>query len=153
MRGTLKFLVALVVSLVAMLVFRALFFTVYSVGGPGLEPAFETGDRVLVNRWSYGLRTGGEGLFSYDRLCRQSVEKGDYVAFDDSLGRVFIGRCTALPGDTAATADGHRLLLPSRENCAPADYYYLQPGGVVEEQRIIGRAVTTLFNPETLQFP
>ena len=61
MRSTLKFLIVLAVSLLVMLVFRALAFTVYAVGGKALEPDFKAGDRVLVNRWSYGLRTGAAG--------------------------------------------------------------------------------------------
>ena len=83
MRNTLKFLLVLAVSLLLMMAFRALAFTVYKVEGSGLEPEFSAGDRVLVNRWSYGLRTGGGGPFSYGRLCRQPVERGDLVAYED----------------------------------------------------------------------
>ena len=59
MRSTLKFLLALVVAFAAMLTFRALVFTIYTVPDASVEPTFKAGDRVMVNRWSYGLRTNG----------------------------------------------------------------------------------------------
>ena len=86
MRSLLKFLGALFIALLAMLAFRAIAFTIYTVPGEGLEPAFLRGDRVMVNRWSYGLRTGGEGLFAYGRILRQPVKRGDLVAVNDSTG-------------------------------------------------------------------
>lgn len=146
MRSTLKFLLALAVSLLVMLVFRALAFSIYSVNGTGLEPAFKTGDRVVVNRWSYGLRTGGGGLFSYGRLCWQSPEKGDYVAFEDSVGRVLVARCTALPGDTVTMPDKSRAVMPGKANCDAHDFYYMEQVGMVTEEYIIGRVVMVLYN-------
>ena len=101
MRNTLKFLLALGVAFVVMLAFRGLVMTICTIDGDGLAPHFIAGDRVVVNRWSYGLRTGKNGgLFDYGRICRQDVSKGDCIAFEDSLGRVLICRCSALPGDT-----------------------------------------------------
>ena len=99
MRGSFKFLLALAMAFVAMLAFRALVMTVCTVDGKGLEPVFQAGDHVVVNRWSYGLRTGEKGsLFDYGRICRQEINKGDFIAFEDSLGKMLICRCTALPG-------------------------------------------------------
>ncbi len=148
MRSTLKFLVALLVAFVVMLLFRALFFTVYSVNGSGLEPKFTAGDRVVVNRWSYGLRTGGGGLFSYGRLCWQPVCKGEYVAVEDTLGHVLIGRCAALPGDTVTLGGRSKVVLPSKTNCADRDCYYFDRLGIISEEFIIGRVVMVLYNHE-----
>jgi signal peptidase I len=145
MRGTLKFLLALAASILAMLAFRALVFTVYTVDGSALEPAFEAGDRVVVNRWSYGLRTGGSGLFSYGRICPQSPRKGEFLAVEDSLGRVLVGRCMALPGDTVSQ-DSLRSVLPSKVNCAAYDCYLLEHVGVVSEERILGRVFLLLYH-------
>lgn len=149
MRNNLKFLLALVASLVVMLLFRALFLTVYTVSGNGLEPAFKNGDRVIVNRWSYGLRTGGEGLFSYGRLCRQLPSKGDYVAIEDSLGTMIISRCMALPGDTVTIADKGRVVMSSKAQCAAHDCYYLEHVGIVVEEIIVGRVVMVLYNHQS----
>lgn len=157
MRSTLKFLLVLAGALLAMLLFRALAFTTYTVSGPGLEPVFQAGDRVLVNRWSYGLRTGADGsLFSYGRICRQPVTKGDYVAFEDSVGRVLLCQCTAVPGDTVSYK-GRRQVVPGLFNCSRQDYYWLRSLnphnpvdsrqlGFIPESSIIGRACLIIFS-------
>ncbi|MBR0048759.1 MAG: signal peptidase I [Prevotella sp.] len=136
-----KFLLALLVAFVMMLVFRALVFTIYYVEDSSLKPAFIGGDHVMVNRWSYGLRTGDNKLFPYGRICRQQPKRGDYIAFDDSLGHVFISKCTALPGDTVGT-----FIVPSTKGCYDADYYLTERYGFVSESRIIGRACIILYS-------
>ena len=114
MRSSLKFLIALAIAFVVMLAFRTLVMTVCTVDGEGLEPVFQAGDRVVVNRWSYGLRTGEKGsLFDYGRICRQEIKKGDFIAFEDSLGKMLICRCAALPGDTILDK-----IVPGLVNCA-----------------------------------
>lgn len=121
MRSALKFVMALIVTILLMLAFRALVFTVYTVSGSGLEPCFINGDRVLVNRWSYGLRTGGGPYFRYTRWMSSPVERGDLVAFncpsDSSVPftslPVSACYCTGVPGDTV-TADGVSLIVPGR---------------------------------------
>lgn len=113
-----------------MLVLRALAFTVYTVSDDALEPCFVSGDRVLVNRWSYGLRTGGGPLFSYVRWMARPLRRGDLVAYNcpiDSGERiaarpVFFGYCMAVPGDTVRLKNA-RLIVPGRELnvCVTAD--------------------------------
>jgi signal peptidase I len=146
MRSTLKFLIVLAVSLLVMLVFRALAFTVYAVGGKALEPDFKAGDRVLVNRWSYGLRTGGGGLFDYGRICRQMPAVGDFVAFEDTTGGVMIGQCRALPGDTVSLQGKGRVVIPGVSRCDRHDCYFIDHGGIVAEEQIIGRVVAVLYS-------
>ncbi len=160
----LSFLISFVVAAVLMLLFRALVFTVYSLPGSGLEPQFEAGDRVLVNRWSYGLRIGGNSLLGYNRLWRQPVERGDLVVINDPSDtlasvddrRILIVRCTAVPGDTVSN-NGLTLVVPGRAVCADGDYYwmtslnaYSKPDsrhfGLVREDHIIGRASLILYN-------
>jgi len=161
-----RFLLALAVSLVLMLFVRATCFTIYTVDGTALEPTLLEGDRLMVSRWSYGLRTGGQGsLFAYGRLCRLRVSKGDIVAFDDprpategGTGGVLIGRCTAGPGDTVSRDDGQSLVVPSEADCAECDYYWIEslnPDsmtvdsrllGPISEELIIGRAFTVIYS-------
>jgi len=142
-----------------MLVFRALVLTIYTVEGNALSPLLHDGDRVLVNRWSYGLRVGGEGsLFSYGRIGRQPVSVGDIVAFNNpgNTDEVLIGRCKAVPGDTV-THNSQTFVVPGRRDCADADYYWMEaPGnnasdstqhmGIVSEQHIIGRVTTIVYS-------
>ena len=156
MRGTVKFLLALAVAFVVMLAFRGLVMTVCTIEGEGLAPQFMAGDRVVVNRWSYGLRTGKKGgLFDYGRICHQKVKKGDFIAFEDSLGQMLICRCTALPGDTLG-----QLIVPGLDNCADQDYYWVEAVsrnnalssrelGFIPEDRIIGRVCLVLYSRDT----
>lgn len=145
MRSTLKFLAALVVAFLVMLMFRALVFTIYTVSGSQFEPKFKAGDRVMVNRWSYGLRTGDGRLFSYGRLGQQPVSKNHWVVVDDSLGRTLMGRCMALPGDTVSWQE-RKLILPSKAACAHHDYYLIDGIGFVREEQIIGRVALVVYN-------
>jgi len=146
MRGTVKFLIAIAVAILLMVLFRAVAFTVATIEGDGLEPTFEAGDRVLISRWSYGLRTGGT-IFSYGRIGGDGVGRGDIVAFD-SEGQLLIARCDALPGDTIAGD----YVVPSLESCADADYYVMQALGtdslrmLIQEQQVIGRVCLIVYH-------
>lgn len=159
MRKITKFLLALVVAFVLMFCFRALAFTTYSINGKGLQPLLVEGDRVLVNRWSYGLRVGcTNGLFNYGRIWRRPIERGDIVAFENpqNTNEVLICRCTALPGDTVSH-QGETLVVPGRVNCAKDDFYWMEAVsmqnttdshllGFIAEELIIGRVMLVLFS-------
>ena len=161
MRGLVKFIIALAVSLLLMIAFRALVITIYTVEGDGFAPVLDAGDHILVNRWSYGLRAGSNGgLFSYGRIGRQDFERGDIVAYEDPSDsthtRVLFGKLSALPGDTIRYR-GELELVPSLTNCADADYFWLQALsdnnpidsrylGFISEQYIIGRAFLVIYS-------
>lgn len=168
MRGLLRLAVALAAGAIVLMAFRALALTVYTVDGEGLQPLFLQGDRILVNRWSYGLRAGyddGGGLFGYGRLCHSQVRRGDVVAFDnpsDSLLGVFVCQCVAIPGDTISYK-GRSLVLPGVYSCADEDYYWMKSlnganpfdsslFGPLPESRIIGRVCIVLYNHDDRQW-
>ena len=121
MKFALKFVMALIVTTLLMLAFRALVFTVYTVRGTALEPCLVDGDRVLVNRWSYGLRAGGYGPFGYARWIGSPVERGDLVVFNNPADtarhiprrKTMAYYCTAVPGDTVR-AGGALLTVPGK---------------------------------------
>ncbi len=164
----LRWLAAFAAAALGMLLFRATVATLCVVGGTALEPQLLPGDRVVVNRWSYGLRTGSrDGLFGYGRLGRQPIAKGDIVAMDSPLKGVtgiFLCRCTALPGDTVR-AGGDLLVVPGRKaTCADEDYYWVEAVaggahmgsrqfGFVPESSIIGRACLVLFSHDDSKPP
>ncbi len=164
MLKTRRFLLALAAAMLLMLCFRAVVFTICTVEGDGLEPLLIKGDRVLVNRWSYGLRVGGKnGVFGYTRLGRSAVERGDIVAFDHPAGggEMLICRCKALPGDTVQM-NGEPLVVPGRVNCADADYYWMEAIGsnnttdsrtlgLIAEHLIIGRVTTIVYSHDPNQ--
>ena len=147
-------------------VFRAVAFTVYTIDGQGLDPVFAEGDRVLVNRWSYGLRIGSDNsIFGYGRLCSQPVRKGDIVAFNDPRknhrSQVLICRCKAVPGDTVQV-NGQTMVVPGKKDCADADYYWMEAIGngnptdsrqlgFVSEKYIIGRVCSIIYSHDPKQ--
>lgn len=147
-----------------MLAARILVVSIHHVNGNGLEPLYKSGDCLLINRCSYGLRIEGNGLLPYSRLMRQPVEKGDIVAFsapDGSIEGLMIARCTAVPGDTIRMQNGS-LLVPGLVNCAKSDHYWLEAVnqqnpvdsrhlGFIPERNIIGRVVTVLYNRKNIR--
>lgn len=160
MRQFLRFLLAFIVAAIGLMAFRCLVFSVYTVKGDMLEPMFKKGDRILVNRWSYGLRTGfDEGIFGYSRICYSPVRKGDIVAFDyptDSLDGIFVSRCTAIPGDTIENGND-LLVIPGKATCNPENMYWLESVnkagyadsktfGPIAESHIIGKVLMVVYN-------
>lgn len=121
MRGALKFVLTLVVMVCIMQAVRTLFFTIYTVEGDALEPLFVSGDRVLVNKWSYGLRTIGFRSSEYTRWMSSQPERGDLVAFNVPMNTdkpitsypVYVCFCTGIPGDTVRIGNS-LMTVPGR---------------------------------------
>lgn len=121
MRNSIKFILAIVAAAAIMLLFRSVAFTIYTVPRSGIKPWLVDGDRVLVNRWSYGLRTGGENSFPYSRWFRKPVGKGELVAFNYPLDTlhavgsrpVHAAFCMAGPGDTVMI--DRRAIIPPKK--------------------------------------
>jgi signal peptidase I len=159
MANWLKYVIAFASAFALMLAVRSLAVSIHGVTGDALAPLYQHGDRLLINRCSYGLRIEGNALLPYSRLMRQPVEHGDIVAFTipgSADTDILIARCTAVPGDTIRTTSG-MLTVPGVKTCAKADYYWLEslnsnnPAdsrhlGFIPESCIIGRVVTVLFN-------
>ena len=166
MANWLKYVIAFASAFVLMLAFRTLAFSIHDVTGDGLEPVYKRGDRLLINRCSYGLRIEGNGLLPYSRLMRQPVGRGDIVAFEissDSIEGLMIARCKAVPGDTVRTNSG-LTTVPGVKTCATTDYYWLEALnkqnpidsrhlGFIPESNIIGRVVTVLYNRTNTLLP
>ena len=164
MSNWLKYVIAFASAFAMMLLIRTLAFSIHGVMGEGLAPLYKSGDRLLINRCSYGLRIEGNGILPYSRLMRSPVQRGDIVAFTspcDSVTGVFIARCKAIPGDTISTQEGP-LLVPGLETCAKTDYYWLEsinpnnPAdsrhiGLIQESHIIGEVISVLYNRKNIR--
>lgn len=160
----LKYVIALVSAFALMLTIRTLALSVHGVTGDGLEPLYKHGDRLLINRCSYGMRIEGNRLLPYSRLMRQPVERGDIVAFiapDSISDGLMIARCKAVPGDTIRTNKG-TITVPGLTTCAKTDYYWLEALnkenpvdsrhlGFIPESQIIGKVVTVLYNRKNIR--
>lgn len=77
---------ALVIAVVLVFLIRQFLFSPFIVDGPSMQPNFETGERLIVNKIIYVIR---------------EPEFGEVVVFDvPEQGRKFIKRVIGVPGDT-----------------------------------------------------
>jgi len=162
----LKYVIALVSAFALMLAFRTLALSIHGVTGDGLAPLYQNGDRLLINRCSYGMRVKGSQLLPYSRLMRQPVKRGDIVAFlapDNQSDGLMIARCIAIPGDTIPTNKGV-IMVPGVTTCDKIDYYWLEalnpdnPAdsrhlGLIPESHIVGRVVSVLYHRKNTMLP
>lgn len=101
---------ALVVAGIVVLLVKTFAFTSCTIPFSGMENSLYRGDRIIVNKWSYGLRTPFTSLFSYHRWGETEIKPNDIIVFNNPLPdnsktaidrrEVFISRCIGVPGDT-----------------------------------------------------
>lgn len=161
MRNAIRFLISLGVAWIVLLLVRTLAFTSYTIADRSLEPSLLQGDRVIVNRWSYGLRTGGDSLFRYARIMPSPAKKGDFIAFyipvgmqkNGRSGKILIGRVAAVPGDTIAVY-GKNFRIPKDCKTCSRSYqalYAIGPANdsclfLVSEKDVVGRVCWIVYN-------
>ncbi|BDW74953.1 hypothetical protein BFINE_07480 [Bacteroides finegoldii DSM 17565] len=104
-----KWTLAFAGAVVVVLLLRGFAFTSYLIPSTGMENSIFQGERILVNKWSYGLRVPFMSLFSYHRWCESPVQRQDIVVFNNPAGirepiidrrEIYISRCLGVPGDT-----------------------------------------------------
>ena len=105
----LKWIFAFAGAIAVVLLLRGFAFTSCLIPSTGMENSLFQGERILVNKWSYGLRLPLMSLFSYHRWCERSVRKQDVVVFNNpaAIGQptidrreIYISRSIGTPGDT-----------------------------------------------------
>lgn len=109
MKRNLKWIIALAGAIAIVLLLRGFAFTSCLIPSIGMENSLFRGERILVNKWSYGLRLPLMSIFPYHRWGGQKVKKEDIVVFNNPASttepiidkrEVFISRCIGIPGDT-----------------------------------------------------
>ena len=104
-----KWIFAFAGAIAVVLLLRGFAFTSCLIPSTGMENSLFQGERILVNKWSYGLRVPLMSLFSYHRWCERSVRQQDVVVFNNpaAIGQptidrreISISRCIGTPGDT-----------------------------------------------------
>ena len=122
MKKTGKTLTAIGAAVLAGVLLRTCVATSYLIPSSGMENSLYRGERILVNKWSYGLRLPLMGWWGYHRWGDRSVGREDILLFNNpgnlqeaviSRREVFIGRCIGTPGDT--------LLVDSLFNVVPSE--------------------------------
>lgn len=108
MKRVWKWIIFIASAFLIVFLLRGFLFTPYVIPSSGMENSLYKGDRIVVNKWSYGLRVPFMSLFSYHRWFSQKVHLGDIAVFNDPASsepvidkrQVYLSRCLGLPGDT-----------------------------------------------------
>lgn len=104
-----KWILVFAGAIVIVLLLREFAFTSCFIPSTGMENSIFQGERILVNKWSYGLRVPFMSIFSYHRWRERPVREQDIVVFNNPAGirqpvidrrEIYIGRCIGVPGDT-----------------------------------------------------
>ncbi len=103
-----KWILAFAGAAIIVLLLRCFAFTSFYLPAGNIDQSVYGGEGIIVNKWSYGLRTPLTSWFGYHRWKEKEVKDGDIVLFNNpanisrSLGfkEAFIGQCAGTPGDT-----------------------------------------------------
>ncbi len=115
-------------TIFVIVLFRGCVMSPYLIPSSGMENSLYEGERILVNKWSYGLRLPFMAWLGYHRWQEKPVQKEDIIVFNNpanlserilSNREVFIGRCIGMPGDT--------LLMDSLFSAIPDDSIEARP--------------------------
>ena len=122
------------VALVVVLL-RGCVATSYLIPSSGMENSLYQGERILVDKWSYGLRLPFMKLWGYHRWPDSPVPKEDILVFNNPANlseptidrrEVFISRCIGTPGDTLLI-DSLFSVIPSEKNAPDQKFLYSYP--------------------------
>ena len=144
-KGWWHLVLILLFAIVFILFVRAFLFIQVEVPAARADLDLLGGDRVVVNRISYGLR--GPAVLGNYRLGTCHPSLGDLVAYDypDRSGRISIDRVSALPGDTLwlDREEGSFTVIPPKAFGVGAM--------VVPEIQIMGRPVYVSYSIDASQ--
>lgn len=114
---------AIIIAAITVLLVNVFAVTLCTVPFDGMENSIYKGEKVLVNRWSYGLRLP----FSSQRILSQRAKVGDIMLFNNPnpanhntkvwRRETFIGRCVGAPGDTLMLDDEY--LVTNNKKVSP----------------------------------
>ena len=120
-----KWILAFAGAVVVVLLLRGFAFTSCLIPSTGMENSIFQGERILVNKWSYGLRVPFMSLFSYHRWCESPVRQQDIVVFNNPAGirepiidrrEIYISRCLGVPGDTLLVDSLFSVISPEHNS-------------------------------------
>jgi signal peptidase I len=105
-----SFLAFLVKLVIAVVLFRTLLFTSFSIPSESMMPRLLVGDYLFASKWSYGY-SGASLPIDWDsgkgRIFGGLPDRGDVVIFKHPIDRVdYVKRVIGLPGDTVQMVNG-----------------------------------------------
>lgn len=134
---TRRTLIALAAAVLAGVLLRTCVTTSYLIPSDGMENSLYRGERILVNKWSYGLRLPLMAWWGYHRWAPAPVQREDIIVFNNPAQRtepvisrreVFIGRCTGTPGDTLLV-DSLFAVVPEEMLAPDQKFLFAYPTG------------------------
>jgi len=109
-----SFLWFLAKLLIAVLLFRSLVFSPFSIPSESMLPKLWNGDYLLAQKWSYGYSDYSlpfSAPLIPGRIFASEPERGDVVIFKHPIDKTdYIKRVIGVPGDSVAMVDGQILL-------------------------------------------
>ena len=139
-----QLLKAVLVAVVLVLVVNVCLFTSCTIPSTGMENSLFRGERVIVNKWSYGFRLPLMQWTGYVRWAERTVQEADIVLFNNPAGKgtvsqreVFINRCIGMPGDTLML---YKELIQTQDKVFSPDskLVYAYPG---DKEEIVKQAL------------
>lgn len=148
-----KWILAFAGAIVVVLLLRGFAFTSCFIPSTGMENSLFQGERILVNKWSYGLRVPFMSVFSYHRWRERPIKKQDVVVFNNPAGirqpvidrrEVYISRCIGTPGDTLFIDSLFSIVSPEAQLNPDKKRLYSYPA---VKERLITSLMQTLSIP------
>ena len=145
-----KWILVFAGAIVIVLLLRGFAFTSCFIPSTGMENSIFQGERILVNKWSYGLRIPFMSIFSYHRWRERPVREQDIVVFNNPAGirqpvidrrEIYIGRCIGVPGDTLFIDSLFSVISPEVQFNPDKKRLYAYP---VDKENLITSLMHTL---------
>ena len=148
-----KWILAFAGAIAIVLLLRGFAFTSCLIPSTGMENSLFQGERILVNKWSYGLRLPLMSAFSYHRWRERPVQKRDIVVFNNPAGiqqptidrrEIYISRCIGTPGDTLLVDSLFSVSSPEAQFNPDKKRLYTYPAS---KENLITALIRTLSIP------
>jgi len=140
-----SFLAFLVKLVIAVVLFRTLLFTSFSIPSESMMPRLLVGDYLFASKWPYGY-SGASLPIDWDsgkgRIFGSLPERGDVVIFKHPIDRVdYVKRVIGLPGDTVQMVNGvlHLNGEPVKKERVGDAVFPIAPDGHCREARFAER--------------
>lgn len=112
--SVLSFLSFLAKLLLAVLIFRTVIFSPFTIPSESMHPKLWNGDYLLAAKWPYGISKYSlpvELPLGNGRVFASQPDRGDVVIFKHPIDKTdYIKRVIALPGDSVAMVNGQIML-------------------------------------------
>jgi signal peptidase I len=153
-----SFLAFLVKLVIAVVLFRTLLFTSFSIPSESMMPRLLVGDYLFASKWSYGY-SGASLPIDWDsgkgRVFGRLPERGDVIIFKHPVDRTdYVKRVIGLPGDTVQMIAGvlHLNGEPVPKVKVADAVFPIEPDGHCREERFAEREADGSFACRYPQF-